>query len=77
MNSWLVEVDEDNRISPVVAGITIAKYPAKILGLTIVPTTTFPVMNWYIPVIERNVPTNNTKRIKFCLSFFSTIVVTK
>lgn len=76
MNSWLVELDED-RISPVVAGITIAKYPAKILGLTIVPTTTFPVMNWYIPVIERKMPTNNTKRIKFSLSFSSTIVVTK
>lgn len=76
MNSLLIEFDKE-RISPVVNGITIVKYPAKILGLTIVPTATFPLMNWYIPVIERKMPTNNTKRIKFCLSFFSIIVVTK
>jgi len=77
MNSWLVEVDEDNRISPAVNGITIAKYPAKILGLTIVPVTTFPLMNWYMPVIERKIPTRNNKRIKFFFSLSSTIVVAK
>ncbi len=76
MNSLLIEFDKD-RTSPVVDGITIAKYPAKILELTIVPVTTFPLMNWYMPIIERKIPTRNNKRIKFSLSFFSIIVVTK
>ena len=60
MNSRLIEFDKE-RISPVAEGITIAKYPAKILALTIVPATTFPLMNWYIPVIESKIPTRKTK----------------
>ena len=76
INSELVHLCAD-RISAVVNGITIAKYPAKIFGLTIVPVAIFPLMNWYIPVMERKIPTNNNKRIKFFFSLFSIIVVAK
>lgn len=76
MNSWLIEPDKE-RISPVIEGITITKYPAKILGLNIVPAATLPLIDWYIPVSERKIATKKTKWIKFRLFFLFITVVAK